>query len=122
MAHFVRKKNQTGYNQRSALYPVFVCVEMADYQSNNRFSVPKRLCTPPQTMKLFEMGHPGLGYSHGDFVLSVARLRSVTMHEVVRGPGSGELHPALLQFQRGGRVFILVALHRLVIDQVCDIQ
>jgi len=29
-------------------------------------SIPKRLRTPPQTMKLFEMGHPSVGYSQRD--------------------------------------------------------
>jgi len=44
------------------------------------------------------------------------------MHEVVRRPRPRKLHSAILQFQGGRRVLILVPLHRLVIDQVGDIQ
>jgi len=49
-------------------------------------------------------------------------LRTGTVHEMVRGPGTGELHPALLQLLGGRGVLILITLYRLVIDEMGDIQ
>ncbi len=44
------------------------------------------------------------------------------VNEVVGGPGSGELHAALLQLLGGGGVLVLVAFDRLVVDQMRDIE
>ena len=57
-----------------------------------------------------------------DFFLVCAVLRRMPMHKVVRRPGTRKLHPALLQLQRRRRILVLVPLHRLVIDQVRDVQ
>ena len=44
------------------------------------------------------------------------------MHEVVRGPGAGELHTAVSEFKRRRGVLVLVTFHGFVIDEVSDIQ
>jgi hypothetical protein len=52
----------------------------------------------------------------------VLLLSSGAMYEVVWRPWTGELHPALLQLQSGGRVFILIALNRFIINKMSDIK
>ena len=44
------------------------------------------------------------------------------LYEMVGRPGTGELHPALLELLSRRGVFVLITLHCLVIDQVRNIQ
>ncbi len=46
----------------------------------------------------------------------------VALDEVVGGPGAGELHAAVFQLVGGGRVFVLVTLDGLVVNQVSDVE
>ena len=44
------------------------------------------------------------------------------VHEVIRRPGTGELHLTFFHLLHRGCVLVLIALHRLVVDQVSDIE
>lgn len=44
------------------------------------------------------------------------------LNEVIRGPGTGELHLAFLHLLHGRGVLVLVALDGLVVDQVSDVE
>lgn len=46
----------------------------------------------------------------------------IAVNEMIRGPRARELHLALFHLQHRGCVFVLIALHRLVVDQMCDIE
>ncbi len=46
----------------------------------------------------------------------------LAVDEVVWRPGAGELHLAVFQLERGGRVAVLVALDALVVDEVGDVE
>src|SRR5882757_7931439 len=57
------------------------------------------------------------------FALSaVLMLRRSAVHKVIRRPRPRELHPAILELLYGRGVLVLIPLHRLVVDQVSDIQ
>ena len=50
------------------------------------------------------------------------RATGEAMNEVVGGPGTGELHLAILHHRAGGLEFVLIALDALAIDQVGDVE
>ena len=56
------------------------------------------------------------------FGLSAVLVLRSPLHKVVRGPGAGELHTAVLQLLSGRGVFVLIAFDRFVIDQMRDVQ
>jgi len=67
----------------------------------------------------------GMGKGEHDSLSRLSRvllLCAGAVYKVVRRPGAGELHAALLQFKGGRGVFILITLDGLVIDQMGDIQ
>ena len=58
-----------------------------------------------------------------DFELSAVLVRRCgAVDEVIRRPRARELHTAIFEFERSRRVFVLVALHGLVVDKVGDIE
>ena len=62
------------------------------------------------------------GKGEHDGLSGILLLRAGAMHEVIRGPGAGQLHATLFQLKGGRGVFILIPLDGLVVDEVCDVQ